>query len=71
MLKWLVQRVSEPTLDVVTDDPLAAIDFTSAGAGKNRGKNRKNVVASSEGEAVAALKKKRLQLQQQIYSVNR
>lgn len=27
MLKWLVQRVPDPSLDVITDDPLATLDF--------------------------------------------
>ena len=27
MLKWLVQRVPDPNLDLVTDDPLATLEF--------------------------------------------
>ena len=39
MLKWLVQRSSDPTLDLVTDDPLATIGLGLENGGKkSRGK---------------------------------
>ena len=36
MLKWLVQRVPDPTLDMVTEDPLATLDLDPDGK-KRRG----------------------------------
>jgi hypothetical protein len=39
MLKWLVQRSADPTLDLITDDPLATLGLDEAKlGGKKRGK---------------------------------
>ena len=56
MLKWLVQKAStDPTLDIITDDPLATLDF-----GHEKKKNKGGVGGGGGGGS-----------HKEIYSVNR